>query len=318
MTAKIKIRESYYCNLKFLLLFMVVFGHWVEPYINYFVWVKSVYRIIYTVHMPLFIFLSGTFLKSPMQAKRQALRFLAYYLIFQTIAVLTGRALGYSFCLCCPYWHLWYLLSLSLWSLFVWILEKWGHLSSKPLYFKVGIILLAVGIGCGAGCLPWINRNISLSRTLVFFPYMLAGHICPKGFFKGKHILGVGALLGFSGLYLLFNPHIPTSFFYQAESYGALGQAFGVHLRLICYLMGGFLGVGLLALTPERLFSFSKIGTDTLGIYLCHVPLIKILSLLPLPPFAMVLIGPFSSIWIIYLLGKIFQWRGQLYAIYEK
>lgn len=315
MVTEIKKRDAYYCNLKFLLLFLVVFGHWIEPYIDCSPSVNAIYRIIYTVHMPLFIFLSGTFLTSGEQARLQAFRFLSYYLIAQTITVVIGKMSGGSYCLYCPCWHLWYLLSLSLWSFSVWILERWMRLSCRPLFIKAGMILLAVAIGCGAGCLPRIGRNLSLSRTLVFFPYILAGHLCPRDIFRGRRLPGIVSLLGFGGLYCLFNPYIPTAFFYQADSYGILGNTLGVGLRLICYLMGGLFGIGILALAPERRLLFSLIGTDTLWIYLCHAPLIMLFRQLPLAPLEMVLAGPFVSLWIICLLCQLFRWRGQLYAI---
>lgn len=315
MVTEIKTRDAYYCNLKFLLLFLVIFGHWIEAYIDFFPWVNTIYRIIYTVHMPLFIFLSGTFLTSGEQAKLQAFRYLSYYLIFQTITVLIGKMAGGSYCLYRPCWHLWYLLSLSLWSFSVWRLERWTHLSCRPPYVKAGTILLAVVIGCGAGCLPRIGRDLSLSRTLVFFPYILIGQLCPRDIFRSRRIPGIIALLGFVGLYFLFGCYIPTNFFYQADSYGALGESLGIQLRLACYLMGGLFGIGILALTPERRFPFSLLGTDTLWIYLCHAPLVILFRQLPLAPLEMVLAGPFVSLWIICLLCRLFRWRGQLYAI---
>lgn len=315
MATELKKRDAYYCNLKFLLLYLVVFGHWIEPYIDVFPPVHSVYRIIYTVHMPLFIFLSGSFLTSGEQAKVRAFRSLSCYLAFQTASAVIGAVSGSSFPLYRPCWHLWYLLSLSLWSFSVWVLEQRMHLSDRSPHIKSGVILLAVLIGCLAGCLPRIGRDISLSRTLVFFPYILAGQLCPRDCFRGKRLLGIVSLLGFGGLYLLFGSYIPTDFLYQADSYGALGHALGTQLRLACYLMGGLFGIGLLALMPERRFFFSLIGTDTLWIYLCHAPLVMLLRLLPMPPLEMVLIGPLASLWIICLLCQLFRWRSQLYTI---
>lgn len=315
MVTEIKKRDAYYCNLKFLLLYLVVFGHWIEPYIDSFPPVHSVYRIIYTVHMPLFIFISGSFLASGEQAKIQAFRCLSCYLIFQSAAVLAGAVSGRPLRLYRPCWHLWYLLSLSLWSFSAWISERWIRLSERSPYIRSGGILLAVLIGCGTGCLPRVGRDMSLSRTLTFFPYFLAGQLCPRNIFREKRLLGIVSLLGFGGLYLLFNSHIPTGFFYQGDSYGSLGNTLGIRLRLICYIMGGLFGIGLLALVPERRFLFSSIGADTLWVYLCHAPLIMLLRLLPLPPLEMVLIGPLASLWIICLLYHLFRWKSQLYAI---
>lgn len=312
---ELKEREAYYCNLKLFLLFFVVLGHWIEPYTGLSPWVHSVYRVIYTVHMPLFVFLSGTFLTSPERAKNQAVDALSCYLAAQTIVILTGRLLGFSFRLSVPYWHLWYLLSLSLWSWALWMLERWGRLSGRPLWVRAGAVLLAVGIGCGAGCLPWVGRGLSLSRTLVFFPYALVGRLCPRDILRGKRLLGLAALLGFGILYCRLGSAIPTGFLYQAAPYGGLGPAVGVRLRLICYLMVALFGIGLLALVPERPFFLSRMGADTLGIYLFHVPLVVLFRFLSAAE--MVLIGPAASLWIICLLDRLFQWRSQLYTVYQ-
>lgn len=307
-------RDAYYCNLKFILLFLVVFGHWIEPYISCAPWVTVIYRVIYTVHMPLFIFLSGTFLNSGDQMKSQTRRAFIWYLAAQATAVLVSGISGSPLTLHRPYWHLWYLLSLSQWSFLCCGLERWGRLPRQSLGIRLGVILLAVIMGCGAGYVPWINRNLSLSRTLVFFPYLLAGRLCPKEIFRGKYLLGFAALAGFGVTYHLCGPYLPTSFLYQADPYGAL-EPFGVLLRLSCYLMGGLLGVGILALTPGRRFSFSRIGADTLGIYLYHAPVIGLFRLLPLSPLEMIAVSPFASLWMIGLLCEVFRWRGQLYTV---
>ncbi len=310
-----KKRDAYYCNLKFLLIFLVVFGHWIEPYIAFSTWAAGVYRIVYAAHMPLFIFLSGVFLDSGDRAKTQAYRMLLWYLIVQTIIILASKIYGNIASFCRPFWHLWYLLSLSQWSFLYWGLERWGRLSRRPLWVRWGVVLLAVGVGCAAGCLPWVGREWSLSRTLAFFPYLLAGRFCPKNIFCGKYFAGFAALAGFGVTYLLCGPYIPTSFFYQAESYEALGPAWGIGLRLICYWMGGLLGIGVLALTPNRRLIFSPLGANTLGIYLCHAPLAGLFRLLPLSPVEMLWAGPFASLWIVCLLWQAFRWRGPLYAI---
>lgn len=154
-----------------------------------------------------------------------------------------------------------------------------------------------------------------MSRTLAFFPYLLAGRFCPKSIFCGKYFAGFAALAGFGATYLLCGPYIPTNFFYQAEPYSALGPVWGIGLRLICYWMGGLLGIGVLALTPNRRLIFSPLGANTLGIYLCHAPLAGLFRLLPLSPVEMLWAGPFASLWIVCLLWQAFRWRRPLYAI---
>lgn len=56
---ELKKRDADYCNLKFVLMFLVVYGHLIEGRMEESVFLTQVYRLIYTVHMPLFLFLSG-------------------------------------------------------------------------------------------------------------------------------------------------------------------------------------------------------------------------------------------------------------------
>lgn len=83
---KIRQREAFYCNMKLLLIFMVVYGHLLEGIMDNAKPLIQIYRIIYSVHMPLFLFLSGLFLKNRAGCARQ--------MNMDT-----------------PVWHLWHLLS---------------------------------------------------------------------------------------------------------------------------------------------------------------------------------------------------------------
>ena len=76
------------------------------------------YRLIYSFHMPAFVFCSGWFAR--FDAARFFRRLLYPYLLYQTLyllfdrLVLHGKApLQYT----TPYWLLWYLFSMMLWTL---------------------------------------------------------------------------------------------------------------------------------------------------------------------------------------------------------
>ena len=56
--------------LKFVLIFLVVFGHVVDTYFDQSGWAKSLIVIIYSFHMPVFVFVSGLFSKKNIQLKR--------------------------------------------------------------------------------------------------------------------------------------------------------------------------------------------------------------------------------------------------------
>ena len=57
-------RIPYFDNLKFILIYFVVLGHFLAPLRGVIPGVKFIYMIIYVFHMPLFIFILGYFSKS--------------------------------------------------------------------------------------------------------------------------------------------------------------------------------------------------------------------------------------------------------------
>src|SRR5699024_53133 len=56
-------RNAYFDNAKVILIFLVVFGHLIQPFISASSELNTLYLWIYTFHMPAFIFLAGFFAK---------------------------------------------------------------------------------------------------------------------------------------------------------------------------------------------------------------------------------------------------------------
>mgnify|MGYP003293127632 CR=1 FL=1 len=83
----IKFRDARYCNLKLLLIYLVIYGHLIEPGI----WESKVlmvqYKLIYMFHMPLFSFLSGLFLNSSKTCSRQFFKMASLYFFLQTFGI---------------------------------------------------------------------------------------------------------------------------------------------------------------------------------------------------------------------------------------
>ena len=340
---KIKQREAFYCNVKLLLMFMVVYGHMIEGMTDSVEPLMQVYRVIYSVHMPLFLFLSGLFLKSLAGCLRQAKQMLRYYVTCQTAVVILGRAAGEQLRLDTPVWTLWYLLSLACMAVVGWCwyaaTERWQRLNNGAV--KTALLILAVLLACEAGKWAFVGRWLSLSRTICFLPYFLAGMFCPAGVNWKRRSIRLIGLVGL-GVYLLLylgpGRDIPTEMFYQADSYGELvffnagDGRMAIHvlmrsnydilnieqgsfLRLTCMMMAVALGLGLMTLVSERRFPFSKLGADTVGIYLLHAPLVKLPEQMALPIHIWIALSPFLAAYVIFLLYKLFQWRRSLYSL---
>lgn len=316
MEIEIGKRNAFFCNLKVLLIVMVVYGHLIETEIwssDFLMWQ---YRIIYAVHMPLFAFLSGVFLKGRKACWTQMKKTFLYYLIFQSISILGIKVLqGDEASLITPYWHLWYLLSLGFWALLclgVEALEKYLRGYER----KVILIIVAMGIACMAGNVERIGREFSLSRTIVFLPYVLMGKYFPENIeIKKFRIWGILAGMISFGLLIMLAPVMPVSFLYQADFYGALGVENGLILRLLSYGIGVGMGFFILIFVPRKRLAVSKMGVNTLWIYILHAPFVLILRKLefwkmefPYVAFPMALI-------VVFMLYKGAQWREKIYRI---
>lgn len=272
----IKLRSAYYCNLKLLLLFLVIYGHAIEPTISKDPMLLGLYRLIYLFHMPLFAFVSGLFVKNAAGCLRQIRRLLPLYLLCQSIAVGLGQARWHT-----PWWILWYLLSLCCWLALSALLLKW----------KRGgwwILALAVAAGCLAGRIRWVGRPWSLSRTIVFFPYFWLGVLLPPEFPWHRFRLPSLPALGLIGV------TFPVATLYHAGPCAPL-------TRLACYGCAAALSLLVLSWCPARRFPWTKAGADTLPAYLLHGPLLRLLPGIPHP-------GLFAAMFL-YLTCQAARWH---------
>ena len=68
---KLKNNNYFIDNLKVILIFLVVFGHLIERYIDTNLTLRGLYMFIYTFHMPLFIFVSGFLPKNIYKSRKE-------------------------------------------------------------------------------------------------------------------------------------------------------------------------------------------------------------------------------------------------------
>lgn len=298
----VKMREANYCNLKLFLIFLVVYGHWIELSIHDNEILMLQYRIIYSFHMPVFVFLTGLFLRREADCIRQLKRLAPIYLICQTGVMLCGVDPRE------PYWILWYLFSTCIWAT---LGAVWFHLDRKRLAWV--LLPLSVLAGAVAGYLPFLNRMWSGSRTVVFFPYFFAGLLCdPHTQWRKYRTFGIMAgVTALGGIWLL-GDKVSVTFLYHASGYGDTKHGF--LLRLLCYGIGMLVGFFLLTWIPGRRFPFTKVGVDTLPVYLGHAPIVAVARLVPTPWGCCVGL----SAGLIYVIYRIAQWRGSLHGIISR
>src|SRR5699024_10889921 len=199
--------------------------------------------IIYIFHMPMFILLAGFFAKGSGKpryilklAKNLLLPYLIVQLLYTGLYFILGREEWYKGILH-PQWAVWFLLSLVGWHILLILFKRlpavWG-------------ILISVAIGILVGYTDLIGYGLSMSRTLVFFPFFLAGYFLTKEHIqliktKGLKIVGLlFTLVLFAFIYITINVDVTldTDWLSGAVAYRSLeAEISGGLMRLIIYIL---------------------------------------------------------------------------------
>lgn len=258
-------------NMKVILIFLVVFGHLIERYINNMDSIRCIYVIIYSFHMPLFVFISGYLSKNYEKCNKRAIRdFLIPYVVFN-IAWYMSYGGGLK-SLYYPGWALWYMLCLF----------YWRFLLKYLLRFKaVAFVSVLLGL-CSGGIASEYSAYLSLSRALAFLPFFLLGyHFNDVHLGKIKRINGVvvamaSILIVLFLIYFVKGNYIDYKFLYMSMPYKYFGLDFyqGVMFRALLYVLSAMCCLIVIWITPSRKMFFSYIGSGTLMVYLLHTHVI--------------------------------------------
>lgn len=259
-----KERSYMFDNIKALLIVLVVFGHVAEEMGNRGV-LEPIRAVIYSVHMPLFIFISGYFSKNLDKAYQKACETcLVPYLFFDTLwMILVQKKIVFN--ILTPKYVFWYMLSLFFW-----------RISLKYLVHIRGILVISFAIGVYIGCFHEVGRLLSISRTIVFLPFFLLGFFCeenelylikkiPKLFIWSIGVIAFGAVI-----YGELQRKIPVKVYENIQCYNASGVSniFGMKVRIFQYIVALLLSIVIISLTKEVNTKVTKIGQRTAEIYL--------------------------------------------------
>ena len=271
------VKNSYFIdNIKFILIFLVVFGHLIERYIDTNSTLMGVYMFIYIFHMPLFIFVSGFLSKNINKSKTVYLKsllvpYIVLNIVWYTLAYFyTGET---NLPLLYPGWTLWFLLSLFFWRISLKYLVKIKYI--LPISFLLGLIVGLVSNG----------SILSFSRTIVFLPFFLLGYYCNMDKLKKIDdsinawiaLFGVALFVALA-LFLADKNIIDYKFLYGSYSYSELGLNLwqGILYRTLLYLSSIALSIFVCAITPIRKTFYTSIGKSTMYIYAFHTYLVLI------------------------------------------
>ena len=267
----IKKRDYGFDNTKFLLIFLVVFGHILEE-ISLSGWLGIIRAVIYSFHMPLFVFISGYFSKSSINKVDRAFTdYLVPFFIFNTLfAIMIQYNISINIFL--PQYAFWYLLSLFFWNISI------DYISKFKLLLVVSFLL---GIYCGF--FDNIDRLFSLSRTICFFPYFILGYGSNKeridkwrSMNKALPIAGI-VICTFITAFANYKGLIPVKMYEMLQSYAKteVDTLAGSAQRALIYMIALVMIVSVISLIPNKEYFFTKFGTRTISIYIFSSFLIK-------------------------------------------
>ena len=261
-------------NIRFFLIFCVVFGHILEICPD-FSQREYLYRVIYSFHMPAFLFLTGYFAK--FRPDRIIRQFFLPYILFQTLYIaFANRYLDVTLDrqYTTPYWILWYLLVCMYYQVLIPMYDTDDRKQQALRLAAAVVIALLIGRDKTAGYFA------SASRFFTFQPYFLLGYYTRKNSgplqaLYHKHTenwyLCCVPVICLSLLYLKFADFhkdvLYGSYSYTAKDYTMLTRflCMVIALAWIGFLYG-------LAIGPlnRRLPPVTAMGQNVMPIFLLH------------------------------------------------
>ena len=268
---KVKSRFYIFDNIKGILIFTVVFAHflWNNAKVNKHSFIRKIVVFIYCFHMHGFIFISG-FLSSENSTKiSNAIKLIILYYIFNfSFSLIVYFYIDAEISFLLPKYSYWYLLSLFYWRISI------KYISNLKFIFAISIIIsLLIGY--------WVSFSnvLSVVRTFGFFPYFLLGYkISKTGKFQSflKWRKGLIKLIIFfvSFIFFLFlfisyinKNSIPNTalLMYNYTKYNTIEK------RIIIMIISFIMILFFLLLTPNiKIPIINKWGRNSLYIYLFH------------------------------------------------
>ncbi len=281
-----KERIALYDNLKFILILLVVTGHFIGYFFHSSNYIKIIWTYIYTFHMPAFIFISGLFSKNTIKEKnlKKVSEFFILYIALQIYTLLFNIIFHFAFNAKIPTINLfdvggfqWFILSIFFFYIITILLNK---LNKKYL------LIISIIFACCIGYDRNFNSFLCLSRTFVFYPFFLAGYIIDiqkiTKFVKNNKIRVLSVLyliLTIILFYLFIDKIFPYKALLTAQTpFSNLPgfKSLGGLVRLAYYGVNALFIISLLSITPKNKNIFTNLGGRSLSVYMFHRPLVTL------------------------------------------
>ena len=173
-----KTRSSYIDNLKTVLIFSVVIGHFAEAALEQSDVFKSLFIWLYFFHMPLFIFVSGYLSKRLIHNKERVLQksfeyFTLYIIMKVSLSIIKSICTGdkVDFSLFSETSVPWYLFAMILMYITSYALRNYNQ---KIVFILFVVLAVVVGYD------KEVRDFFVLSRFIVFYPFFIIGLNCQE------------------------------------------------------------------------------------------------------------------------------------------
>lgn len=304
-------------NLRFLLIFLVLLGHFMELFKGDFT--SAFYKIIYSFHMPAFLFLTGYFAR--FHRCKLVLGLIYPYILFQIFyrifdGLIYNSKGTFTIEFGTPYWILWYLLVTIFYYLLLPLLD------TKNRNSQITIVITSIVLALLAGFDTSLGYYGSLARFFSFLPFFIAGFYTARAEtnfrFPAWFIFVLGVILIVASHYIITSPEITKKVLYGSYSYEKAKYNAGIKLFLLS--LGFTWIVFLLFVIPRKKVPFlSVLGQNTLAIFLLHgfiVRLAKKYQIFCYSEAENILFAVILSLSIIALLGNpwIAKWFHRLFT----
>lgn len=275
-----KQRDSYFDNIKFVLISLVVFGHILQ---NNFLQDRvsmAMFDWIFCFAMPLFVFMSGLFC-NPNSASfhKSQLRLFETLVVFSLIlkipyllGVIKNHIPIDSEEILKPGYTLWYLLALIWWRYLVYVIPviKQQKHQFIVLLTSCVISLLSGFIECG--------NSFALPRTLFFLPYFLFGYYLSnnKNLVKSrvqkinKYIAVISLLFVFVLFYYMNYNQLEVNTGNVPYSMWSMGTDNAILWRILFSCISIISSVLVCSVIPQSKNRISFFGSRCLVIYVYH------------------------------------------------
>ncbi len=270
-------RICWWDNIKFVMIVLVVAGHFADTLVAHSGLMKSFYLFIYAFHMPVFLFISGMFYK-PERIGRRMMFYITSGFLLKIVTYIAQYAAGGKpeFTLLSEMGAPWFMFCMAFYIGIAYILR---NSDKRP------VIVITMVLAAFTGYDKNIGDFLCISRTLVFLPFFLLGTVIKPDKIAGFRRRNAGWLIPLGMIilaawgYLCFGQrehfYILRHLFTGRNAFGKSVVSYGFAARMVCYIISICTGFAAIMVIPIGIIpGISYMGCNTINVYFWHWPLI--------------------------------------------